>query len=159
MMLRKWYQLLLFLPLAMPVLVWIINLYFGPMMRDGEYDPPPLSFGKSWWDIFSGFVLAAVFLGGLQYVAFIIGMLKWWKGKPLSYIKKTTWLLPLIFYPVCALGFIIYALILTMAPGAIWFDIILGFTLSAYCIPIGYAYVALAHALTFAVRKTGWVRD
>jgi hypothetical protein len=149
---KSWYNISLFLPMILPFIAM-------PLFQDG---------GKisGAFEIFSAIFLLGVIIGGLPYLLFVIGVWWWSRHKTADDMKRLSYIVPVLFYPFCALGITLISLtgvpmdsgfqkVATSASGALF----AGLLMAGFAIPIGYFYVGLVHVLTKILMAIRLVKD
>lgn len=123
------FRLALVLPMALPLVLW--------------------PFGMNTVAIALAFSLT---FGGVQYLLFA-GFLFWWIGRvqDTARIRQMSYVAPLLFIPVQAVGWIVHSYIQKLSNPAlsgIWEPLIL---FAAYILVIGYVYVGIVNVLYLVV--------
>lgn len=137
MTLRRWYLVMLFMPLIFPALAFIAAGIWG-------YEAVMVGIG-----ILLRFLIICSMIGGIPYFFFALGVLWWSRKKTAQEIKKASWWLPWIFTPLCGVFFAI-AFNLEHPNG----DAVEGALLMAiFCVPVGFIYVFFVHMLTGIAKK------
>jgi hypothetical protein len=146
MTLKRWYQLCLLLPLAFPLFLAALSWLFTGSFMGGQAPRPEmvmpfLTLPVIALQSFSFLLLTGLMLSGIQYLIFI-GFLMWfYKDRDTVFWGRLSFLLPVVFVPVCALGLFLYN------PGTLF--------LAFFAIPYGYLYVLIAHLLTLLLLRLG----
>lgn len=99
-------------------------------------------------------LLMSLAFGGIQYI-FFAAYLFYWIGrvKDPERIRRRSFVTPLIFIPVQAIGWIITGYIQKLSNqnlGGIWESLIV---FSAYILLVGYAYVGIVNIMYFLIFK------
>lgn len=151
---RHWYVLCLWFPL---ILLVVISLGEGILRR-------------FWWHEMtytSSYILLSGVIGGIQYLLFAAALTLGFAGKPRDVIYRMSWVLPLMFFPVCFVGLWMFqqhaemhALAQAYITDRTQQDI-LGFCirLSMYAVGVGYVYVAGSHGLIWLLSRFGLVKE
>jgi hypothetical protein len=104
------------------------------------------------WDYLM--LIDAVRMAWMPYIVFVACVIWWGWDKPVKSIRKSSWLLPLAFFPFMLL-FIDVIGLAGQPKSALGFYINakLAFAFSLLVIPFGYFYVIVGNILVFAASK------
>lgn len=153
---RGFYLFSLWLPLIVPLILYIFGMLFKWLQLWLKFTPPNIE--GIIGDILV-FILFSTLFGGVQYIIFGITVALWFKYKNARYIGRASWTLPLLFAPICVLGL---WLVLGDDRGT-WdgYSGILGIAVvfGKFSLIIGYVYVLLAHAFAFIFSRIGFIKD
>jgi small-conductance mechanosensitive channel len=81
-------------------------------------------------------------------------MLRWFKNKNTNFIKKISWILPIVFIPFMATGYLLFALFSEKELKDDTFIGLLGFTLF-----FGYVYVILVHFFSLLFTRLKLIKE
>lgn len=149
---RSWYLFSLWLPLLLPIMLLLISLVFAMLPGQGEN-------GMGWTFSIAIFLIFAAAFGGVQYIAFALCVAYWARGKEAWELSKVSWVLPVLFAPVCALGLFIYVVASNDSVKTLYDAVRMVMGFSAVSILFGYFYVLLIHGLTWALARVGFIKD
>jgi hypothetical protein len=139
------------MPFLFPVLLWLL---FGLLRLFAKGVPLPHS---SFCDLLFVYFVSSMLVGGLPYCLFVVGVVLWSRGRTADELRRATWLLPLIFVPVC--GISLYCLNLLHGAMVSFANFYNSARIGLYAIPFGYFYICLVTVLTYVLQKTGWLAD
>ena len=125
---KRYFQASLFLPLIVPV---IVLLLFEPSFAYG---------GVVFILIFS------LFLGGIPYLLFLIGLFVWMRKKDVHAVQRMTFFAPLLFAPMfvfCALAAVPIQYLMI---GEVRIEADVVFQCCVVILVLGYAYVLVVNA-------------
>jgi hypothetical protein len=143
MTLRRWYLIMLFMPLILPALAFIFAGIWG-------YETVMVGMG-----VLLRLLIICSMIGGIPYFFFALAVLWWCRKKSAQEIKKASWWLPWIFTPVCGLFFAV-AFNLEHPDG----DAVEGALLmAAFCVPVGFMYVAIVHIFTRIAQSIKLIKE
>ncbi len=142
MTLKRWYHCMLFMPLMMPVIIFICVAVSG-------YEVVMLNIG-----MLLRFLMICSLIGGIPYLFFALAVLWWGRHKTTDQWKKASWWLPWIFTPVCAVFFLAGFLYEYPQGDAVQSALIM----AAFCVPVGFMYVIFVHMATRIARSLKLVK-
>ncbi|MGE0755330.1 MAG: hypothetical protein AB7L92_09270 [Alphaproteobacteria bacterium] len=129
---KRWYMLMLFTPLILPLVVLLTAYSFG-------YEEVMLSIG-----MLMRFLVLSSFIGGMPYFIFSVAVALWGRDKSADQLRKLSWWLPWMFMPVCGL-FMYVSFIRTYPEGS---AVESALVMMLFCVPIGFIYVIGVHLVT-----------
>lgn len=132
MSIRRWYSIMLFLPLLVPALLLLLNQFYS-------YEEMMQGLGTT-----ARLILISCLIAGIPYLGFAAGVFFWLRKKSIDRIKKLSWFLPWILTPLCGLFCLVSFSV--MYPGGDAMMVALIFMV--LCVPAGFLYVAIVHVLT-----------
>jgi hypothetical protein len=143
---ERLYRLSVGLPLVVPVLLAPVT-YLG------------LEAGGPWGDLVSGaagFFIWASAIAAIPYCMLAAPLLWRFRGSPASAYRRFSFVAPLVFAAFLWLWF--SAFLLPQGDLAFHQQLLLAGAYAAFALPVGYAYVLLAHVLLALLRRLGTVR-
>lgn len=145
---KGWCYCALLLPLFLPALWWVVLQFFPLLARAGLF-----------FNIINAvffYLTFAALYGGVQYLAFVAGLIWWSRNKTTDEFLRSIWVWPILFVPICGLGWVLVKIF----SGDFNFEMLLGsIALGIVAIPFGYFYICLAIAITRLFQRTGWVEN
>jgi len=139
---KTWYQLALMLPLLLPAVLWGTNrLYPFPGLLAALYV----------------YLFSAAFFGGAQYAVFVCAVIWWGRNRTAIQFHDASWLWPVLFVPLCALGAPFVLKFEGGSSGHYLDNVSVGFSMALFALPVGYFYICIVHGLTRLLQQIGWV--
>lgn len=143
MRLRRWYLIMLLLPLVLPVAAFItVSITGYDAMMEGM-------------ETFLRFLIVCSMIAGIPYFFFALCVLWWCRNKTPEQIKKASWWLPWPFMLLCGLFFLVGFTLHYPEGDAMQAAL----TMAAICVPVGFLYVAMVHIFTKIARSIKFITE
>ncbi len=171
MSLKRWYTIMLFLPLIVPLPTGALVLMLTGYAFGNEYGPwpaiqwrvPNTSFLMALLLMINGVILMGMVWAGMQYLLFASWVLKKYRKQGAQRLAKLSWRLPVMFFAVWAVSIFIiaavYSLINPNFQNDFWMAFLVCVVGGFYLFFVSYSYVLFVHSLTWLVRRIGWIAD
>lgn len=143
MTLRRWYLIMLFMPLIFPAVSYVLAASFG-------YDTITQAMPN-----FLLILVVCSVIGAVPYFFFALVLVYLYRKKTAEEMRKISWWLPWIFIPVCAL-FLMALFHYNNSEQQIFLVAIA----IAFCsVPVGFIYVFFVHILTRIAQSIRLIKE
>ncbi len=146
----NYFRLSLAVPLLVPVLAVALTLL--NQIVSGSSEATEIT---RW----TAFLVFSLLIGGLPYLVFVAAVVLWSRGKSARAIHRLSFVSPPLFAAVFVTLWVPFVLIADSSPYAFDAALTSASYYAAFCLGLGYVYVALIHGAYAVLRRLGKVES